>query len=82
MTSPPSSVPGATMCLTCSSSKNWRMVGSISSFSPLRESAPGLVMMAPQRVMTAGSSTKHESGYSSSAGSSVTSTPHCFRAAM
>ena len=44
------------MCLTCSSSKKRRTAGSISSFSPLRLSAPGLVMMAPQRVITAGSS--------------------------
>ncbi len=70
------------MCFTCSSSKNWRTAGSISSFSPLRLAAPGFVMMAPQRVMTAGSSTKQESGNCSSAGSTVTSTPQSFRAAM
>ena len=60
-----------------SSSKKRRTAGSISSFSPLRLSAPGLVMMAPQRVITAGSSTKQLSGYCSSAGSTETSTPHC-----
>ena len=65
------------MRFTCSSSKKRRTTGSMATFSPLRVAAPGLVMMAPQRVMTAGSSTKQLSGYSSSAGSTVTSTPHC-----
>ena len=75
-------VPGLVMCLMWSSSKKRLSTGSISSFSPFLEAAPGLVTMAPQRVMTAGSSTKQLSGNCSSAGSSVTSTPQARSASM
>lgn len=43
-----------------------RNTGSMSAASPLRDGAPGLSTMAPQRVTTAVSSTKHESGNSGS----------------
>ena len=58
------------------------MVPIISSFSPFLDSAPGFVIIAQDLVISAGSSTKQESGYLSSGSRIVTSTPQFFRASM
>ncbi len=72
-TSPPSTVPGASM--RRSSGKSAASASAIAAASPSRLGAPGRVSTAPRPVITAVSSTNVESGNRGSAGKRVSARP-------
>ena len=72
-TSPPSSVPGASM--RRGSGNDEARASAMPATSPSRVGAPGRVRTAPPGVITAASSTNVESGKRGSAGSRVSSSP-------
>jgi hypothetical protein len=77
--SPPSIKPGPSSSITWAQTS--RNTGAMSATSPKREAAPGRINMAASGRHRATSSTKTESGKSSSAVNSVTLAPACFRVA-